>query len=204
MFVPGEGLWAGASPELLLFRDETLFKTQAVAGTKALAAGQPVAEVTWGQKEIEEQAMVSRYIVNCFKKIRLREFKETGPQTIKTGKLAHLRTTYEVDHCMLRYEDLADHMLELLHPTSAVCGMPMERAQDFINTHEPHDRSFFSGFLGPVNFNGSTNLFVNLRCMKISRQKARLYAGAGITSGSDPDKEWQETELKMNTLTDLF
>ncbi|MEM9340535.1 MAG: chorismate-binding protein, partial [Bacteroidota bacterium] len=146
----------------------------------------------------------SRYIINCFKRIRLREYHEVGPRTIKAGNLAHLKTTYKVDYTEVTFENLADQMLELLHPTSAVCGMPIEKAKSFIDENELFDRSFFAGFLGPVNFRGATDLFVNLRCMNVKEGVARLYAGAGITEDSDPEKEWVETEMKMATLQSLL
>jgi isochorismate synthase len=95
-------------------------------------------------------------------------------------------------------------MLQLLHPTSAVCGMPKEPALQFILDNEKHSRAFYSGFLGPVNVASETHIFVNLRCMQIYTDKAVLYAGAGITADSDPQKEWEETELKCLTLLNVF
>ena len=91
-------------------------------------------------------------------------------------------------------------MLELLHPTSAVCGMPRELADEFIKANEGYQRSLYAGFLGPVGFEGNTDLFVNLRCMQIDNEKARLFAGAGITEYSNPEKEFQETSSKMQTM----
>ncbi len=201
--INGEGLWIGASPELLVSDNNDRFKTTALAGTRKID-DQPLSELAWTQKEIEEQAFVSRYIINCFKKIRLREFDEYGPKTIKAGNLAHLKTEFEVDYGEVQFEGLADQMLDLLHPTSAVCGMPLELANGFISANEKYDRSFYAGFLGPVNFNGSTDLFVNLRCMNFCGDQARFYAGAGITEDSNPEKEKMETDLKMETLLSLF
>lgn len=198
--LPDEGVWVGATPELLISDNSTRFKTISLAGTKVMEQEQALSDIAWTQKEIEEQAFVSRYVINCFKKIRLREFYENGPKTIKAGNLAHLRTEFEVKYSEVQFEKLADQMLELLHPTSAVCGMPLEPARDFILENEGYDRLFYSGFLGPVNFNESTDLFVNLRCMSISGSHARLYAGAGITHDSNPQKEMKETEMKMVTL----
>jgi isochorismate synthase len=95
-------------------------------------------------------------------------------------------------------------MLELLHPTSAVCGMPRQASLDFIKENEGFDRKLYSGYLGPVNLLGETNLFVNLRCMSLSQKQAVIYAGAGVTADSNPEKEWQETELKCETLLNIL
>ncbi len=199
------GTWMGASPELLVSVDKNMhFKTAAVAGTQALPENEDLKLVAWTQKEIEEQALVSRYIINCFKKIRLREFDEHGPKTWKAGNLLHLKTDFEVDMQATNFPQLGSVMLKLLHPTSAVCGMPREASINFLKNHENLDRSFYSGFLGPVNFQQETYLFVNLRCMQWGIEEAVLYAGAGVTLESNPEKEWEETEMKMNTLLKVF
>lgn len=199
--LPGEGTWVGATPETLIsLKDNRWFTTMALAGTQARKADEKLSDAVWRQKEIEEQALVSRYIINCFKKIRLREFDEIGPRTIAAANLIHLRTDFTVDMQATNFPDLGTTMLQLLHPTSAVCGMPKDKAVEFLDAHEQLNRSFFAGFLGPVNIRNQSQLFVNLRCMQLLKDSALLYAGAGITADSDPQREWQETELKCQTL----
>ena len=203
-YIPGKGVWVGASPELLISETNESFHTVALASTKKLEQNQQLSEIALTQKEIEEQALVSRYVINCFKKLRLREFHEHGPKTIKAGSLAHLKTTFEVKYEEVHFERLADQMVELLHPTSAVCGTPMENSKAWISKKENYDREFYSGFLGPVNHEGVTDLFVNLRCAKIHNGMIRFYAGAGITEDSNPQKEFEETEMKMDVLRNLL
>jgi isochorismate synthase len=82
--------------------------------------------------------------------------------------------------------------------------MPKMEALAFIQQHEGYDREFYSGYLGPVNLEGETHLFVNLRCMKIQNNSATLYAGGGITEDSEPEKEWQETEMKCQTMLSVL
>ncbi len=202
--IPGLGTWMGATPETLIAVDQQFFHTEALAGTQPTRAGEHLADTAWTQKEIEEQAMVSRYIINCFKKIRLREYEEYGPKTTVAGNLLHLKTVYKVDLQATRFPQLGSVMLELLHPTSAVCGMPKDEALTFLLAHEKYDRSFYSGFLGPVNIDAKTNLYVNLRCMQLGQDSAVLYAGAGVTADSNPEKEWLETEMKFNTLLNVI
>lgn len=198
--IPNVGVWLGASPEILVSLDKNLiFRTMALAGTQAYQGGD-LTTATWTQKEIEEQALVSRYIINSFKKIRLREFEEDGPKTIRAGNLLHLRTDFWVDLKQVEFPSLLPTMLQLLHPTSAVCGMPKEESLEFILMNEGYNREFYSGFLGQVNFRDETHIFVNLRCMQIFDTSAYLYAGGGVTAHSQPQKEWQETIYKMQTL----
>jgi len=199
--IPGMGTWLGASPEILISVEQArYFHTVSLAGTQSRDNFPTLQEASWNQKEIEEQAMVSRYIINCFKKIRLREFEEAGPRTVAAGSLLHLRTDYKVDMATVNFPQLGSVMLELLHPTSAVCGMPKYEALDFILHKEGYDRALYSGFLGPVNVEEDTHVFVNLRCMQLTGDRAVLYAGAGITHDSIPEKEFMETEMKMDVL----
>ena len=196
----GKGTWMGATPELLIESSSVHFRTVSVAGTQPFPLDKDLSEAAWNQKEIEEQAMVSRYIVEQFKTIRLREFIETGPRSVRAGNMIHLKTEYTVDLNEVHFPELGTVMLHLLHPTSAVCGMPKFSALRFIAANEHLNREFYSGFLGPVNMDGVSRLYVNLRCMQILRTRAVLYAGAGITHDSVPEKEWDETALKCQTL----
>ncbi|MHA6247753.1 isochorismate synthase [Pontibacter sp. CAU 1760] len=199
--IPGAGTWMGASPEILVsVNTNQEFHTVALAGTQPADDTTSVANAIWRQKEIEEQAMVERYILNCFKTLRLRDYTEIGPRTVVAGNLMHLRTDFRVDLKEVDFPTLATDMLQLLHPTSAVCGLPKAPALHFIKAKERYNRSYYSGYLGPVNSPSGTHLHVNLRCMELLKNQAILYAGAGITAESNPDKEWQETQHKMQTM----
>src|SRR5690606_7318233 len=200
--IPDAGTWIGASPEVLVsVEDGRTFRTVALAGTQPYHDGTSIKSVAWTQKEIEEQALVERYIISCFKRIRLREYDEHGPKTIIAGSLMHLRSDFTVDMQATGFPQLGSVMLNLLHPTSAVCGMPFEPAREFLREHEGYDRTFYTGYLGPVNVDGNTDLYVNLRCMQLTESHALMYAGAGVTADSIPEKEWEETEMKFNTLS---
>lgn len=201
--VPGAGTWLGATPEVLAeVTADGRFCTMALAGTQLRTAEVTPLTATWRQKEIEEQALVARYIVSAFKQLRLREYHETGPRTAVAGQLLHLRTDFEVNLREVPFPNLGTDMLRLLHPTSAVGGMPKAPALEFLRRHEGYDRAYYSGFLGPVNVEapGVSRLFVNLRCLQLRPTEAVLYAGAGLTADSDASREWRETELKMNTV----
>lgn len=198
------GTWIGATPEILLtINKNKILKTAALAGTQE-SNGKSTSEAVWTQKEIEEQALVSRYIINCFKELRLREFEENGPKTIKAGNLLHLKTEYKINSKELDYDNLSSTLLDLLHPTSAVCGMPKQASIDLIKRRENFDRELYSGFIGPVNYLKESSLFVNLRCAQIKKKSVILYAGAGVTEDSNPEKEWMETEKKCAIIGNIL
>jgi isochorismate synthase len=202
-------IWLGASPEILVSQDENgMFKTVSLAGTQSAfdKDGNEIRPIDalWSHKEIEEQAFVGRYIINCLKKIRVREFLEEGPKTIKAGNLLHLNTSYTIDTNEINFGNLSSIMLDLLHPTPAVCGMPKEAAEGILGRIEDYNREFYSGYLGPVNIQNRSQLFVNIRTMKIENGQAFAFAGGGITEDSDPEKEWNETEIKLQTILKSF
>jgi isochorismate synthase len=99
-----------------------------------------------------------------------------------------------------------EEIIKALHPTSAVCGLPKAAAKDFILQNEPYDRSYYSGFLGELNIDLATfrteqsDLFVNLRCMKINEKQVELFIGCGITKDSVPEAEFIETVNKSMTM----
>ncbi|MCM0042720.1 MAG: chorismate-binding protein [Algoriphagus sp.] len=198
--LPGIGTWMGASPEVLIETKGDYFYTMSLAGTQPAQGDNPLKSAAWTQKEIEEQALVSRYIVDCFKTIRLREYEEHGPKTVLAGNLLHLRSDFRVNTQTTGFSNLGSVMLGLLHPTSAVCGMPRKEALNFLKTAEGWDRNFYAGFLGPVGIEQETSIYVNLRTASLGREHALLYAGAGVTEDSVPEKEWEETELKCEII----
>ncbi len=198
--LPGIGTWIGASPEVLIETKGDYFHTMSLAGTQPAQGDNPLKSAAWTQKEIEEQDLVSRYIVDCFKTIRLREYEEHGPKTVLAGNLLHLRSDFRVNMQTTGFTNLGTVMLELLHPTSAVCGMPRKEALSFLKTEEGWDRSFYAGFIGPVGIEQETSIYVNLRTASLHQTHALLYAGAGVTEDSVPEKEWEETELKCEII----
>jgi isochorismate synthase EntC len=86
------------------------------------------------------------------------------------------------------------------HAFVSLVAIPGEKALAFILANEGYERSFYSGFLGPVHIAGESHLYVNLRCMRLATDRATLFVGAGITADSDPAAEWRETELKADTM----
>jgi isochorismate synthase len=202
--IPGLGTWLGASPEVLLTLDATGLTTMALAGTQPLQPDVSLDSIRWGRKETLEQEMVSSYIRSFFDATGAGKVHEIGPQTVAAGSVVHLQTQFRIDLPEDQRLALANRVLGELHPTSAVCGMPKHKALAFILAHEGYDRSFYSGFLGPMHVAGQSNLYVNLRCMQLGAHSAHLYVGAGITHDSQPDAEWRETELKAETMLSVL
>lgn len=202
--IPNIGTWLGASPEVLLTLDREALTTMALAGTQRRPEDRPLSAVRWGHKEVIEQEMVSDYVRQFFARAGVEHLIESGPQTVAAANVVHLQTLFRVETGEEQRLALANRVLDELHPTSAVCGMPKHQALEFILAHEGYDRRFYSGFLGPVHMDSHSSLFVNLRCMQLEDGHASLYVGGGITAESDPASEWRETEMKAETMLSVL
>ena len=193
--LPKAGLWMGATPEVLLNSEGKTIETVSLAGTQSRRAD---SDYRWHTKEIEEQAFVSRYLLDVFHQFNIHPYTTQGPETLESGMVAHLSTSFRFSAKKLANK-LGEFIAEL-HPTPAVCGYPKSKADRFISKIEKHDRLYYTGYLGPWRLNDSVRLFVNLRCMEITPSRYILYSGGGITSRSVPEEEWEETNNKARTL----
>jgi len=194
---PKVGIWLGATPEQLLKANGSKFETIALAGTQK---DQGLKEVIWQKKEQEEQQFVTDYIVDKVKDIAS-GIKVSKPSSIKAGSVWHIKTDISGD---FKTEFGLKKMIQLLHPTPAVCGLPMNESKAFILKNEDYDRTFYTGFLGELNIDDKTDLFVNLRCMEIDDSQAHLFMGCGITKDSIPEKEWEESVNKSLTMKKIL
>lgn len=214
---PKVGTWIGATPEILLKAENQQLTTMSLAGTQKYVAGHLP---EWGKKEIDEQQLVTNYISDALK-TAVSNLNISTRESVRAGNLWHLRTkltgTFEKGNLAA--------IIQALHPTPAVCGLPLVAAKNFILENEGYPREFYTGYLGELNFKEvkerssnrrnqenkaytvikkTTTLFVNLRCMQLKQHQANIYIGGGITEGSDPDKEWQETIAKSTTMLHIL
>ncbi len=201
--MPDGSYWLTATPEILLEGTGCEWRTIALAGTMQLQGDELQGEgesVRWSTKNIQEQRYVATYIANCLKGFSL-DYKEEGPRTVRAANLVHLRSDFT-----FRLDDSSQvgRLLNELHPTPAVCGLPKEATFRHIIEHEQADRQYYSGFMGPLAINDATHLYVSLRCMHITDSEYRLYAGGGILKDSVLEQEWQETEAKMMTMRKIM
>lgn len=198
-FHPKIGLWLGASPEQFLKINQETIQTVALAGTQAVTESK---DIVWQEKEIKEQQLVTDFITQSLAD-KVSELTLSSPYSVQAGNLWHIKTNISA---ILKNQNNLKEIILALHPTSAVCGLPKAAAKDFILQNEPYERSYYSGFLGELNVDLATfhtaqsDLFVNLRCMKIAENKAELFMGCGVTKDSKPEAEFIETVNKSMTM----
>lgn len=201
---PKVGMWMGATPEQLVKINQKNIQTVALAGTQ-LDQGCQLSEVRWGEKEQHEQKIVTDFIVEALRPY-VASIDCSHPTTSKAGTLLHIKTTIKAQ---LTDEHKAYQAIEALHPTPALCGFPQQKAKDFIIANEGFSREYYGGFLGEWKFDELTtaeksDLYVNLRCMKLQANEAFLYLGGGINHDSDPLSEFNETVNKSKTIKSIL
>lgn len=203
VYTEPSGMWLMATPEILLKGEGCEMTTMSLAGTQRAepsrtVADYPVEGVEWSQKNQEEQQYVTDYITQCVSAFT-DDYSLKGPYTTMAANLYHLRT--DIRFSLKSTQQMGD-VLEALYPTPAVCGIPKEATRQFILAHEHHPRQYYSGFVGPLQMQGKTHLYVSLRCMHILPEvhACELYAGGGLLKESEMQKEWEETEAKMQTI----
>lgn len=193
---PESGTWLGSTPEILLTGKENNWQTVALAGTRY-----PGSEhVSWDDKNLREQHLVTSYLLRQLTSFRISP-EIHGPYTSRAGNLAHLKTDIRFE---LPAETAIGSLLQALHPTPAVSGLPKEDAFRFIQKHEGYDRRYYTGFLGMLDRESETNLYVNLRCMQIGKNRLTLFAGSGLLASSSCREEWKETEHKIGTMGSII
>ncbi|MBX2827373.1 MAG: isochorismate synthase [Flavobacteriaceae bacterium] len=198
-FHPDSGLWMGATPEVLLKVKKKEFSTMALAGTQRHVQGK---EPKWTPKEILEQQWVTDDISERLQKMTS-IVKVSKTKNHVAGSLVHLRTDF--NGIFTKSGNQLGATVKNLHPTPAVCGLPRNMAYDFITREEGYDREFYTGYLGPLDSTQNTlDLYVNLRCMKVTEQNYSLYVGGGVTVDSVPAMEWEETQNKLQTMLQVI
>ena len=191
IFIKDDQAWMGAFSEVLGKFNKTTheFETMSLAGTIAVSE-------SWTAKEIEEQKPVSSYIRNVLTKFTTEsEIQESETYDHISGNIKHLRTDFKLK---INPEDL-DLIIEELHPTPAVCGIPKDFCKDRIQEFEKFPRELYAGFIR-IETDDYIQYFVNLRCAKLFSDSVHLFVGGGITAQSNPEKEWRETELKSEAV----
>lgn len=190
---PEHGLWLGATPERLVLAENDTLEVDAVAGTAATGTSSEDPG-QWGAKERHEQRVVTKTVAAALIDLGAPLITVEGPSVLHAGPVDHLRTsiTASVESRMV------ESVVSTIHPTPAVCGIPRDDARRRIAELEDRERELYAGFWGPWSADGRMELFVNLRCMRLFEEHAELRVGAGITAGSVPAMEWQETEHKAD------
>ena len=207
-FSPGEGsVFCGATPELLARVDGVTVSTLALAGTAARGAGPTEDHLLADRlrndpKELEEHNHVHAEVRRGLKKGGFVLDPPASTEVLQLPGIQHLATTVSA------IAPVGTNVLDVvgaLQPTPAVAGLPRDRAMEWIDQHEAFDRGWYAGSVGYCDLAGNGEFHVALRSCLIEDDRTRLFAGAGIVRASEPERELEETNLKLDAvLASLF
>lgn len=203
LFEPRPGrILLGAAPEVLVTLRDGGIEATAVAGSaprggtpeedRALASG-----LLASRKDRAEHRAVVEAMVGHLEEMAREVEAEEGPHILTLARIQHLETEVSA-----RPVDglTALKLVERLHPTPAVCGVPRERALSFLSEAEPFHRGWYAGPVGWFDTDGEGHFVPALRTAVADGRRWRLFAGAGIVDGSEPAAEWEETGMKFQPI----
>ena len=199
-------IFFGSSPEMFLKVSDKIAEVESVAGSAA--RGKKTESdyelekfLQSSEKNHQEHLFVSDFITNILIKysnnVRIIEEK----QIRKLDNIQHLLTRISAE---LNSKENLFELIDSLFPTPAVCGVPKEKAINLIRKLEAHDRGLYSGLVGLFDFEGNCELAVSIRSAIVKDNQVTAFAGAGLVKDSDPQEEFLETKLKLNTILSLF
>jgi isochorismate synthase len=187
----------GATPERLVGLAGSDVGTEALAGSAPPGGGEDLLESE--KDRLEHQLVLDEIIARLGPLCDEIRSGETRP--LELPNVAHLRTPI---HARKRRAAGPLDIVSALHPTPAVGGVPRDEAVRWIEKREPVSRGWYAGPFGWLDASGDGEFVVALRSALLHGGVARLYAGAGIVRGSDPEAEWAETEVKMSAVQEAL
>lgn len=192
----------GASPERLVKIQNQQLDTDALAGSAPRGEDDTsdlrfTTELIQSQKDLDEHQFVLREIIDSLGEFSSNIVHTTTPGIRKLKNVQHLHTPIRAT----LDDNVSIHdIIETLHPTPAVGGYPVKQSLLHIRDLEQLDRGWYSGAVGWFNLSGDGEFTVAIRSAFIEPEFLHLYAGCGIIKHSDPEKEWEETCMKLESL----
>jgi menaquinone-specific isochorismate synthase len=196
--------FVGATPELLVRRTGNTVVSRPMAGTVRRAATveadrHAARELVASTKDGREHRLVVDAVVERLRATGVQVGPVPAPDVVRLPSVSHLATAIS-GRVNASDGPSALDLACALHPTPAVGGAPCDAALAALAELEGFDRGRYAGPVGWVNAARDGEWAVALRCAELDANQARLFAGAGIVAGSDPDAEWIETQAKLEAM----
>jgi menaquinone-specific isochorismate synthase len=199
LFQRGERAFLGATPEMLFRTRGRTVESQALAGSLQAqgGSGDRASLLTHSRKNLGEHDVVVRAVVEGLGEHCVAIEHPPKPEIVHVRNLIHLSTPIRGE---LRDGAHPVDLLETLHPTPAVGGVPRRESIRWIVEHERSPRGWYTGPIGWIDTAGDATFRVAIRCGVVEPGVAHVYTGAGIVADSNPAAEYHETSLKQRPL----
>lgn len=196
----------GATPELLVHVEGRAIETMALAGSIRRGATPAeddslAHEMLDDPKNRHEHALVADAV-----RARLAPLTDAldMPDAPEIKRLSNIQHLYTPVRGRLKSASGVLSLVEALHPTPAMGGVPRAQAMDYIAQVEPVPRGWYASPVGWIDHNLDGAFAVAIRSAISQNERVWLYAGAGIVADSIPQKEWDETDLKFKPMLDAL
>ena len=199
----GPRVLVAASPERLVARTGGRIESYALAGTARCDSDDPFlgGRLLCSAKDRHEHRLVVEWIEEALGALCETLDVPAEPRRMTLGKLQHLWTP--ISGTLRKGADLLQ-AAQRLHPTPAVAGLPLAAARAVLDELGETRSGWYTGATGWINRSGDGELAVVLRCALLNGYLAELSAGGGIVAASQPEAEFAETELKLQTMLDAL
>lgn len=189
----------GAAPEAIATLRDGRISATAVAGSTGVGKDDAErrllgSELLRNSKDLTEHRIVVEDMVERLTPLADAVRAQVAPHVLSLARIQHLET--EIEAVAPEGRSVLD-LVEALHPTPAVCGVPRDAAEQVIHETEPFDRGWYAGPVGWFDTEGNGHFVPALRTAVGDGLSWRLFAGAGIVEGSEPASEWIETGIKF-------
>lgn len=203
LFEPSPHLaFYGATPELLVRVAGRDLETMALAGSikrghTAAEDNELAQELLYDPKNRQEHGYVADALRQRLTPLTDELNIPDAPEILRLSNIQHLYTPVRG---RLKSASGVLPLVEALHPTPAMGGVPQAEAMDFIASAEPVPRGWYASPVGWLDANLDGAFSVAIRSAISQNERVWLYAGAGIVADSEPQKEWDETALKFKPM----
>lgn len=191
--------FVGASPEELIRRKGSDISTMALAGTRrrAAAEGDDAAleeELLQSAKDLHEQDLVTQAMAEALLPVVEDLSPSRSPTVKKLADVQHLCTNLQAK---IRGDVDLFSLVDRLHPSPAVGGLPQSNALGWIAENEQMDRGWYAGPIGWIRPGGDGLFVVAIRSVLMHGQRASAFVGCGLVASSVALSEWNESEAKL-------
>ncbi len=185
----------GASPEKLFSINKNYLTLEAIAGSAINNSSHDY--LLSDTKNLREHDFVVHFLINCLKILKITNFEISDLKVKNFGNISHLHTLIKA----LPNKVCPFKILEVLHPSPAVCGIPKNKANEWIETLEDFSRGNYAGPIGWIDIKGNADFRVAIRGARNVNNEIQLIAGAGLVRDSVCIDEVEEIKIKFESIT---
>lgn len=202
----GDVFFCGCTPELLVRKQGLDVESECLAGTTGVGATeQETAALAEALLNDEKNRREHAFVVDFVRSVIDRNCHAVRiPAAPVIKRLQHVQHLHTPVHAKVMEGRSVENLAGQLMPTPALAGMPVGESLMLLRETEPYNRGFFGGSVGYVTADGDGAYSVAIRCGVFDGETGWLYAGCGIVAGSEAASEYDEIDMKLQTILSAF